>query len=212
MLAEKICVAKEGRQGMITDLTPAQLAHLRDTGRVLHVARCEPQPKFPMKHTYEDFVEARRPKDHAVSVVELAMEPAMISPLGGPGTEHAVGEEWCVYGPMAGSAVFYKADGHEPKYIDKNLGGWRSADTLPDWAVRSRVVVERVEVERAHEITQRLACETGMDWNDCPRVPGLTNGKPNALEYIDYVQGWLQSWPHSPTDFAWFTMLRMEEA
>ena len=90
-------------------------------------------------------------------------------------------------------------------------GDWEPSNTLPDWAVRIRVVVESVECKEAGEITKNEAFETGLDWESCPRRAGFTNGKPNGVEVVEWVKGWLQGWLHPSTDFAWFTMLRMEE-
>lgn len=217
----------------MVELSNSQNRVLRETGKLLLVQRVDPQPHKTDYGTYTWLPRTGEGTPCIHAGEEWTMRTIKdASPLGPPGSEHGVGESfYCDEGDYSETqplpqnptgktlerlldTIYYHTDGEccsqIPECACAEVGPvvWRPAETLPEWAIRTRVVVESVEVKPAGDITDDEAISCGVTMDGA--MAGI---------HFDIDSQWVPDgprrmwseflWPHeNPNDLAWFTMLR----
>ena len=188
--------------------TPPALARLRHTGELLVVERVEPQPPKGFEFAGLESI------DPPVILFTHPTDPGYATardPLGPPGTEHGVGEEWAIiqeggFGDPENEEeyfpnyeVYYRSDGKRDLL-------WNPASSLPDLRVRTRVVVESVEVKRAGEMNPFHIVDAGYG-RYCETAGAFYGFWPEGERRAEIMGIPEAVMGLRPTDFAWFTRL-----
>lgn len=118
----------------------------------------------------------------------------------GPQIDYESGEvsEWCP------NTRYFADDTELQDYLTGKCDKWQSADSMPDWAIRTRLSIVRVEAKRVQEIAGEQIFALGVDNGGSNPTMGKRYENMQQMAFENEWDSRHPSLPWSSNPWAWF--------